>query len=107
MGGIAFLPTGGSREILKTRSAFLPDHLCDSQYPTKSPCCQSCSPKRHRLKPIPDKKKYQKESFSQKSATPLGLYSITVTLNLYTAALDELGVDAVESLENQFESPRK
>jgi integrase len=28
--------------------------------------------------------------------------SITVTLDLYTAALDELGVDAVESLENQF-----
>jgi hypothetical protein len=25
-----------------------------------------------------------------------------VTLDLYTAALDELGVDAVESLENQF-----
>jgi integrase len=32
----------------------------------------------------------------------LGHSSITVTLDLYTAALDELGVDAVESLENQF-----
>jgi len=27
-----------------------------------------------------------------------------VTLDLYTAALDELGVDAVESLENQFKN---
>ena len=32
----------------------------------------------------------------------LGHSSITVTLDLYTAALDELGVDAVESLENQL-----
>jgi site-specific recombinase XerD len=37
----------------------------------------------------------------------LGRSSITVTLDLYNEALDELGVDAVESLENQFESPRK
>lgn len=33
----------------------------------------------------------------------LGHSSITVTLDLYTAALDDLGVDAVESLENQFD----
>ena len=32
----------------------------------------------------------------------LGHSSITVTLDLYTATLDELGVDAVESLENQL-----
>lgn len=37
----------------------------------------------------------------------LGHSSITVTLDLYTAALDELGVDAVESLENQFGSQRE
>lgn len=31
-------------------------------------------------------------------------YSITVTLDPPTASLDELGVDAVESLENQLQT---
>jgi hypothetical protein len=30
-----------------------------------------------------------------------------VTLDLYTAALDELGIDAVESLENQLGNNRE
>jgi len=34
----------------------------------------------------------------------LGHSSITVTLDLYTASLDDLGIDAVNSLENQFQS---